>query len=186
MMYATVTLATKLLAGGILNAGTMLELHLTPVPDGVSRARASAKFYPALGIPYSGQVVPVELVDVKGYPLRWDLKQAASFLARALPGTPHPLTIILTDCEKVPAKWTDARRAAVETKVQALDPAAIRAQAADKRATVQDWADGERKTAVIDAAARMDACADLIDAIRNDDPFGAGQGGGEGEGEGMN
>lgn len=186
MMYATVTLATKLLEGGILNAGTMLELHLTPVPDGVSRARASAKFYPALGIPYSGQVVPVELVDVKGYPLHWDLKQAASFLARALPGTPHPLTIVITDAEKVPAKWTDARRAAVDTKVQALDPAAIREAAQAKRATVTEWADGERKTAVLDAAARMDACADLIDAIRNDDPFGAGQGGGEGEGEGMN
>lgn len=177
MMYATVTLATKLLAGGVLNAGTMLQLHLSPVPDGVSRARASAKFYPALGIPYSGQVLPVELVDAKGYPLRWDLRQAASFLARALPGTPHPLTIILTDCEKVPAKWTDARRAAVETKLQAIDPAAIRAQAEDKRATVQDWADGERKTAVLEAAARMDQCADAVEAIRAGFPFGQGGGG---------
>lgn len=171
---------------GCATAGpdAVLSVNLAALADGVSRARASARFTISINMPWYGEPGALALVSSRGYPVEMSLAQVASFLARALPAHQFAVTITIDDAAKVPARWTEARLASLARKMDATDPAAIRAEAAAKRATVEDWTDGERKTAVLTAAANMDQCADAVEAIRAGLPFG--QGGGEGGEGGMN
>lgn len=183
MRAVTVTIATDLMRIGCATTGpgAVLAVNLSAVADGVSRARASARFAVGINMPWYGEAGALSLVTTRGYLVEMSLAQVASFLARALPGHSFAVTITIDDAAKVPARWTDARLASLARKMDATDPAAIRAVAAAKRATVADWTDGDRKADVLEAAARMDQCADAIDAIRAGQPFGP-QGGGEGGG----
>lgn len=185
MRAVTVTIATDLLRLGAASAGNeALQINLSALADGVSRARASARFSVGINMPWHAEAGALVLVTTRGYLVEMSLAQVASFLARALPGHSFAVTITIDDAAKVPARWTDARLASLAKKMDATDPVAIRAVAAAKRATVADWTDGDRKTAVLEAAARMDQCADAVEAIRSGFPFG--QGGGEGGEGGMN
>lgn len=178
MRAVTVTIATDLLRLGAASAGNeALQINMSALADGVSRARASARFAVSINMPWHGGAGALALVSLRGYTEEMSLAQVASFLARALPGYPGAVTITIDDAAKVPARWTDARLASLARKMDATDPAAIRAVAAAKRATVADWTDGDRKADVLEAAARMDQCAEAVEAIRAGFPFGQGGGG---------
>ena len=186
MRAATVTIATELLRLGgalaVLGVGNQFVVNLVPVPDGVSRARAAAKFWAEVTMPWLGAAGSLSIVDTRGYPVGYTLAQFAGFLARTLPSVPLPVQINIVDASKVPARWTDARLASLAGRVAALDVVAIRAAADAKRETVEAWAEGERRTRVLTAAAIMDECAATVEAIRAGEPFGPvdpGGGGGE-------
>jgi hypothetical protein len=179
MNAATVLVCTDMLriAAAAFGAGSLVRFELAEVQDGISRARGAAKYGVLMFLPVWSEAVAI--VDGRGYPVKWSLGQVASFMSRSLPGAQYAVQIDIPDASKLPARWTDARLQSLAEKMAGLDPVAMRAEAEAKRATVASWADGGRKTAVLDAAARMDQCAALVDAIRAGDPFGAG-GGGEG------
>lgn len=181
---ATVTLATELLRLGCASAaaGEQLNVNLLALADGVSRARASARFAVSVFMPWiGGPLGSIQIVDARGYAVGWSLSQVASFLARSLPEKDFSVMVAIDHSAKIPARWTDARLDSLAGKVSALDPAAIRAAAAAKRATVASWVEGERRAAVLAAADRMDECAGVVDAIRAGLPFGDQGGGGGGE-----
>ena len=178
MTSASVLICTELLrlASAAFGPGSLVRFELAEVQDGISRARGAAKYGVLMFLPVWSESVAI--VDGRGYPVKWSLGQVGSFLSRSLPGTAHAVQIDLPDASKLPARWTDARLESLAEKVAGTDTTAMRAAAEAKRATVATWADGARKTAVLEASARMDQCAALVDAIRAGDPFGIGGGGG--------
>lgn len=186
MRAVTVTIATDLLriACASVAPSDVLVVQLTPLATGVNRARASAQYVATFAPNWLGESAHVQLIDSRGGVVGYTLAKLAAMLARVLPANCPAVQIQIEDATQLPARWTDARIASLATKVAAADPAAIRAAAAAKLATVADWVASDRKTAVVEAAARMESCAAAIDAIRSGFPFGQG-GGGEGGG-GMN
>lgn len=181
MIHATQTIVTDLmrLACNMAVPSDVLVIELALRATGVNRARASAQYVATFAPSWLGDAGRVQLIDSRGGVVGYTLAKLAAMLARVPPANCPTVTIQIDDATQLPARWTDARIASLATKVAAVEPEVIRAAAAAKLATVADWVASDRKTAVVEAAARMESCAAAIDAIRSGDPFGMG-GGGEG------
>lgn len=168
------TAASVIIAGELARtastAGRLVKLVLEPVADGVNRSRGSARFTAALLLDGRADLGAVTITDTRGYPVAWTVADAARWASLYLSGASCALAIEVTDAAKLPARWTPARLASHARKLAAIDPAAMRAEAADKRATVQDWADGPRRAAVLAASGRMDGAAALLEALRDGAP----------------
>ncbi len=136
------------------------------VETGASRARASASFNVSVSLSWRVELGPVSLVDHRGYLVDWTFSELAVWLAKSLSGQESRLTINCDDASKIPALWTPERVQSQVAKYQALASADIRLIAQAKRSTVAGWSPGERRAAVLAAAARMDAAADFLDAMR--------------------
>lgn len=174
MMYATQTVATELLRLALPapGDGQMVRVVLAQDSFGVSRARAETRYTVEVFMPWVIGDQAISLCDARGYSLRWTFGDVARWLSRSLPGTYHAVTLEVWDAASLPAKWTEARLHAHADKFAAIDPGAMRADAAAKAQKVAGWVDSDRKSAILGAASVMEEVAARVELIRAGDPWG--------------
>lgn len=142
----------------------ILRVNLSPVDGQGSRARAGAKFHAVVALLWGPSVWAdgVLIVDARGYPVAWSLEAVGKWLAKALSGEPCVVDLHITDAANIPPKWTQQRANSAALKVSAVSAVKVVADAAKKVASVQGWALSQRRTEVMDAAARMVDAAELL------------------------
>lgn len=155
--------ATMQVAGSIARrVGTgVLSITLDKLP--AARARGSARYIVTMAADAVGGGESVRFVDARGYVRGLTLQEVGGWLEKYLSGEAIAVHLRIPDASSLPAQWTPARMAAMDARLAALDPQAMRAEAAAKTATVQGWADSGRRTAVIEAAGNMVQCAELVE-----------------------
>lgn len=177
-MYATQTVITELLRlalpapGEGQGEGKLVRVVLAQDSFGVSRARAETRYTVEIFMPWVIEGQSIGLCDVRGYSLRWTFHDVARWLSRSLPGTFHAVTLEVLDAASLPAKWTEARLQAHANKFAAIDPGAMRADAAAKAQKVAGWVESDRKYAILGAASVMEEVAARVELIRAGDPWG--------------
>ncbi len=161
--------ATRFVAGVALkNIGAgLVTVTLTQV-EGGSRARAAARFMVDVQHASMGEGERVRFIDARGYPEALQLGQVVQWLSKHMSGGAVSVRINVTDAARLPAPWTPSRINAMAAKFAAVDPDALRDDAAAKVATVTSWADSGRRAAVLDAAARMGECAAFVEWVRGE------------------
>ena len=146
----------------------ILYVDMVPIDNQVSRARGGARFNVMLRLSWvaGDWAGPVLLVDARGYPLVWKFDAVGKWLVKALSGFDCVVTVTIKGAAQVPARWTPARVDASREKVRALDAAAIVGSAAAKLVSVDAWAPGLRKAAVVDAARRMVEAVGMAEVVK--------------------
>ena len=159
--------ATAQVAGNIARrvGSGVFTVTLQKVPT--IRARGSARYAVTMAAQAVGGGESVRLTDARGYVRALTLSDVGAWLSKYLSGAAIEVRLIVPDASSLPAHWTAARITAMDEKLAALNPDAMRADAAAKKNTVKDWADSGRRDAVNEAADNMIECAQLVDWLRD-------------------
>ena len=159
--------ATAQVAGNIARrvGSGVLTVKLEKVPT--MRARGSARYTVTMAAQAVGGGESVRLTDARGYVRALTLSDVGAWLSKYMSGAPIEVRLIVPDASTLPAHWTAARITAMDDKLAAINPDAMRSEAAAKKNTVKDWADSGRRDAVNEAADNMIECAQLVDWLRN-------------------
>lgn len=173
------TASTALIVGEMVRLGAayvegqdhkILTIDLYRVYDGSSRARGQAKFQVTARFewdPVDGFARAFDLVDTRGYPVKWSWAQVGAWLVKSLPGSWCVVNVQISDAGAIPPAWTESRLEAQAARLAKLDPVAIRAAAAAKRVTANKMADGSaRKGDLLASAGYMDETAQSLDDLR--------------------
>lgn len=158
--------ATSQVAGNIARRVGSGALSVTLEKLPTTRARGSARYSVTMAADAIGGGESVRITDARGYVRGLTLQDVGQWLAKYLSGAAIPVRLTVPDASSLPAHWTAARMQAMDARLDDLDTAAIKAEAASKVRTVASWADSARKADVIQAAAYMNECAAVIDWLR--------------------
>lgn len=136
---------------------------------GESRSRGSARYGVLIQPGWGDQTDMgwVNLIDARGYEIHWTLQQVASWLIRAVPDGIGQVSIRIDDSTGLGPAWTGQRIAKRTARVQAIDVAALRADAAAKLALADKMADGMAKKDMLRSAAwAMQNAANTVEEIQ--------------------
>lgn len=170
MVYCFVEVAAEIVRMTLTPAATgvhVLAVVLSPVA-GINRARGVARYTVAVHLSWgpADWVTGVTLVDSRGYLVEWTMGDVQTWLVSALSGAECRVVVHVDSAASLPKKWTAARVIKAAARIGGA-VSAVLAEAAAKVATVAGWADSGRKTAVMDAAARMEGAAAMLQTAKD-------------------
>lgn len=137
----------------------LVEVWLRRDEKSPSRRRGEPKYLIEIGFSWAPDMGLVLLTDGRGYGKRFSYRAAAEWVGKSLHGRAVHLAIHVQDASSVPPAWTKKRMDSLEKAVQDLDLPGLIQAAQDKRATVTQWVDSQRKSDVLAAAQVVEWCA---------------------------
>lgn len=145
--------------------GETVSVYLTRLDGSPNRRRGNSFFSVEVSMSWMPEMGRVLVVDARGNVKKFAYAAAAAWVGRVMPGRAVVLSVNVQDASAVSPAWTEKRAASVNAAAAAVDHVGIAAAADAKRATVELWLGGTRKTEVLSAARAMDWCV-YFDAAR--------------------
>lgn len=149
-------------------AGAIITVSLTDVPGAVSRARGCALYRVGIAYSWRADLGVLTLAGTGGDPIEWAFEQVAEWLTVIMGGWPVLLTMEF-QAGRLGLPYTGKRADRQAAYMAALDVAAMRADAAQRRADVSGLPlESVRRVKAEARAAVVEASAALVEVLQGE------------------